>query len=128
MPFAPAMTRDAAEKMLAIPASLPRPRISPWMMHAFETQGSNNAMIAALHPYDRTARAQIVDPETAPEFHELLEEIGKRTRISVTMNTSFNLHGYPICTTSSDAIETLLNSDIDALYLDDMYLTKKDLK
>jgi carbamoyltransferase len=124
MPFAPAMTRDAAKKFLNIPDSLPTPRVSPWMMHAFETGANSEKFIAAVHPYDRTARAQIVDPETAPRFHALLREVATYTGAEVLMNTSYNLHGSPICATSADAIDTMLKSGIDGLYLDNVYVSK----
>ena len=124
MPFAPAMTRDAATQFLDIPKSLPTPRISPWMMHAFRSREDSDKLIAALHPYDRTARAQVVDAETAPRFHALLCEVGAHTGAEVLMNTSYNLHGSPICATSADAIDTMIKSGIDGLYLDNVYVTK----
>jgi carbamoyltransferase len=125
MPFAPAMTLEEAQKRLHLPSSIPVASHPSFMMHAFESREENTKIIAALHPYDRTARAQIVKPEQNQVFHDLLCEVGKKTGVSVLLNTSFNLHGYPICATTADAIHALLNSSIDAVFIGNIYIQRK---
>ena len=41
------------------------------------------------------------------------------------LNTSFNLHGFPIVGTPEVAIDTLLNSELDALALGPFLVWKK---
>jgi len=42
------------------------------------------------------------------------------------LNTSFNLHGFPIVLTPEDAIGVFLNSDLDAILLNGMYIEKRE--
>jgi len=41
------------------------------------------------------------------------------------LNTSLNLHGYPIASKLSDIIKTFKNSGLKYLYLNNKYLIKK---
>lgn len=125
MPFAPAMTQKEAQARLDLPTSIPTHTHPSFMMHAFESIGENDDIIAALHPYDRTARAQIVSPEQNKMFHDLLNAVGQRTGAAVLLNTSFNLHGHPICATTADAIYALLNSEIDGVFVGNIYIQRK---
>ena len=40
------------------------------------------------------------------------------------MNTSFNIHGYPIINNESQALETFKNSNLDALILGEFLISK----
>lgn len=80
---------------------------------------------AALHPYDRTMRPQFVKKEHNPKYHALITEFEKKTGIGGVLNTSFNLHGYPIVCHPADAIKTLLNSAIDYVTLGDYLVWKR---
>jgi carbamoyltransferase len=50
-----------------------------------------------------------------PEFHRLLCDFADRTGRGVILNTSFNLHGAPIVSSVSDAVEVLRNSGLSCL-------------
>jgi carbamoyltransferase len=52
---------------------------------------------------------------TNPALHRLIELFGQRTGINAVLNTSFNLHGYPIVLGACDAIEVMLNSGLTKL-------------
>jgi carbamoyltransferase len=82
-------------------------------------------MIAACHPADRTARAQILHRETNPELYAILEAFENLTGRGALLNTSFNLHGYPIVNTPADAMYVLENSGLDGLILNDYLILKK---
>jgi len=41
------------------------------------------------------------------------------------LNTSFNLHGFPIVLGACDAIDVYLNSALDVLVVDDYIITRK---
>ena len=58
----------------------------------------------------------------------LKKDTEKKTNIGALLNTSFNLHGYPIVLNAKDAIGVFLNSDLDALLLEDVYIEKKERK
>ncbi len=125
MPFAPAVLGERACEYVHVPASLPQPRISPHMMHAFDTTERRADLTAAVHPADATARVQTVWKELNPSFHRLIEAFGRLTGRGVLLNTSFNLHGYPIVSGACDAIEVLLKSGLDDLVVDRWLIRKR---
>ncbi|MBP8116142.1 MAG: hypothetical protein KAY09_00290 [Nitrospira sp.] len=125
MPFAPAVLGEQAERYVHVPSALPRPRVSPYMMHAFETTGRREDFIAAVHSADQTARVQMVWKDLNPSFHALIEAFGRVTGRWVLLNTSFNLHGFPIVGGACDAVEVLLRSGLDYLVIDRCLVTKR---
>ena len=82
-------------------------------------------LMAGVHAYDLTARAQIVDSTFYPKFHRLISLFAAQSGRGAVLNTSFNLHGYPIVMGASDAIDVLLNSSLDWLVVNDTVINKK---
>jgi carbamoyltransferase len=125
MPFSPMMTKEAAHKYIIIPKSINNESISPFMMHSFDTKlEATHLFPAAIHPYDNTARAQIVSEDTNKNLMKILKYYGDITGQQVLLNTSFNLHGYPIVLDYKDAIEVFIKSDLTHLVIDKYLLTK----
>ena len=124
MPFAPAVLREAASNYLVLPRSLPS-RGSPWMMHTFDSTEHRGEFVAGVHAYDRTARAQTVVKEMSPEFHRVIERFAARKNKEVVLNTSFNLHGFPIVMGARDAMQVMLDSSLEYLVVNDVLITKK---
>lgn len=124
MPFAPAVLRESADDYLHVPDCLPKERISPFMMHTFETTEKRNEISAGTHPFDNTARAEIVNSETYPDFHEVISRFKGKTGQGGVLNTSFNLHGWPIVMGAADAIKVFVNSDLTHLVVGDCLITK----
>ena len=125
MPFAPAILAEQAGRYVRLSDALPRPRVSPYMMHAFDTTEQQADFAAAVHPADGTARAQMVWRELNPSFHALIDAFGRLTGRWVLLNTSFNLHGYPIVSGACDAVDVLLKSGLDYLVIDRWLVTKR---
>ncbi len=71
---------------------------------------------AVVH-IDGTARPQIVDPETNPRFHKIIQHYYEQSGVPVVVNTSFNMHEEPIVCTPSDAIRSFLDGRLDHLAL-----------
>lgn len=126
MPFAPAIKTEDAGTFIHIPPALCRERISPWMMHAFDTREKGDVMVAAVHPRDDTARAQTVSRDINPRFHDLINRVKTETGAPVVLNTSFNLHGYPIVMGACDAVDVLLKSSLRHLIVNEVYVTKNE--
>lgn len=125
MPFAPAMTSEYAETLINIPLSL-KAQGSPYMMFAFDTkEAARDSIICGIHQADYTARAQIVAKELYPNLHGIITAFKELTGIPCVLNTSFNLHGYPIVANSEQAIEVLLESEIDVLVIDSYIIRRK---
>jgi carbamoyltransferase len=125
MPFAPAVLAEDAPDYVSVPPTLEPADPSPYMMHTFDTTDRRAELVAAIHPHDATARAQTVSAGAAPAFHHLISEFKRRTGRGVVLNTSFNLHGYPIVMGACDAIDVLLASSLEHLVLGDLHVTKR---
>ncbi|HEY9177100.1 MAG TPA: carbamoyltransferase C-terminal domain-containing protein [Flavipsychrobacter sp.] len=125
MPFAPAMLWEDANTMIEVPSSL-QAQGSPYMMFAFDTKESmRDNIICGVHQADFTARAQTVTSEKYPALHAIIKAFKEKTGIPCLLNTSFNLHGYPIVANSEQAVEVLLNSEIDVLVIDNYIIRRK---
>ena len=77
------------------------------------------------HFYDKSVRPQILDKEFNNQYYSLLNEFYKITKVPALLNTSLNLHGYPISSTIKDVIFTFKNSGLKYLYLEDNFLIIK---
>jgi carbamoyltransferase len=71
---------------------------------------------------DWTARPQMIDAETAPDFHNILTAYHRRTEIPSLINTSFNMHGEPIVCTPEDALRSFQQGNLDYLAIGDYLL------
>ncbi len=112
---------ERQDEYLQNPKRLP----SPYMMMTFDTRENFREMIAAVHNADLTCRAQILEPDQNPEMHAILEAFARRTGRGVILNTSFNLHGFPIVRTAADALHVFRNSGLRHLQVG-TYLVSKD--
>ena len=122
MPFAPVILKKFSKQYLINPKNIE----SPHMTVGFETTNAGyQKMPAACHPADKTARAQILKKKDNLELYKLIEEFHKITGVGALLNTSFNLHGYPIANTPKDAILILKNSNLDGLVFNNFFIIKK---
>ncbi len=80
---------------------------------------------AALHPYDKTCRPQILTKEENIFYYKLINEFGKISKIYAVLNTSLNTHGNPIVNSADDAIELFKTTNLDAIILGDKLIEKK---
>ena len=96
------------------------------MTIAYETyKQAELDMPACLHPRDKTARAQILRKKENQKFHDLVNDFYKFTKRPCLLNTSFNLHGFPIVKDLKDAFYVLFNSKLDGLITDNHVILKK---
>ena len=122
MPFTPSLLIETAEKYIINPKKI----LSPYMTIAFDcTDKGKRDLIAAIHPADNTVRPQFVEKKYNQDYHELISKFEKMTGIGGLLNTSMNLHGEPIVGNSKDVIHTLVNSDLDAVLIDNLLVTRK---
>jgi len=118
MPFGPSILSTRIDDYLVDPIN------SPYMMLAFDTTEKRDDISAALHPYDFTSRPQTVTPEYNSGYEKVLKSFESKTGIGGVLNTSFNIHGYPIVWDPERALDTLNNSSLDALAIGN-YLVRK---
>lgn len=117
MPFAPSVLEEDASRYFVGYHN------SRYMIEAFDTKKEADEIIASLHPYDKTARPQTVNDWNL-DFKKIIQEFKKITGVSGILNTSFNLHGFPIVGTPGIAISTFENSGLDILLLENWILEK----
>lgn len=117
MPFAPSILEEHIGEYLV------NPRPARYMIEAFDTNEKAEDIIAGLHPNDRTARPQTVN-EWNPAYRKIIQEFHRITGVAGILNTSFNLHGYPIVGTPEIALQTLEQSDLDGLAIGDWLVMK----
>lgn len=117
MPFASSILEEDMEYYLK------NARPSRYMIEAFDTTDKNNDIAAGIHPVDKTCRPQTVN-EWNPEFKKILTEFRKVTGTGGIINTSFNLHGYPMVGTPETALYTFEHSGLDGLVLNNWLIEK----
>ena len=121
MPFAPVILNEYQKKLIKNPKNID----SPFMTFAFETTPfAHKNLIAAIHQADKTARAQILSKKHNKDLWKLIYLFYKKTGVPGLLNTSFNLHGYPIVNTIFDAKNVFEKSDLTALWLNNHIIEK----
>jgi len=120
MPFAPSILAEQANRYIRNVKGLR----APYMVLAFDSACEADHIRAAMHQYDGTIRPQIVERSWNGEYHEIIRRFSERTGHGAILNTSFNVHGFPIVLTPGDAIDVLHRSGLRHLALGN-YLVQK---
>ncbi|MFN2432078.1 MAG: carbamoyltransferase C-terminal domain-containing protein [Gemmatimonadota bacterium] len=113
MPFAPATLAESAERSyLGLAGAEESAR---HMTITFDcTEWMRREMPAVVH-VDGTARPQLVDAATSPEYHAILQAYERRTGLNSIVNTSFNMHEEPIVASPEDAVRAFRAAELDYL-------------
>ncbi len=121
MPFAPSIMKEKAGKYMVARKKIE----APYMIITFDaTPLGRKDFKAAMHQYDFTLRPQMVDKDWNPGYWKVLKEFEKLTGIGGVLNTSFNLHGYPIVYTPKDALYVFENSGLKYLAIGNYLVSK----
>jgi carbamoyltransferase len=120
MPFAPSVLDRREADYSVNPKKIP----APYMIMAFDSTDRIDEFRAACHPYDLTIRPQAVYRDWNPGYYALLEAFEAMTGRGIFLNTSFNLHGYPIVSHPRDALHVLDESGLRNLAIGS-YLVQK---
>lgn len=121
MPFAPSLLDRRQEDYVINGKKIP----APYMIMAFDSTDRVNEFRAACHPYDLTIRPQVVFREWNPSYYDLLEKFERITGRGIILNTSFNMHGYPIVSKPEDALHVLDQSGLSWLAIGNFLLRKQ---
>jgi carbamoyltransferase len=128
MPFAPTILDSWAPRYIKGWKGLKNKifETSKYMITAFDTTTlAQSHLKAAMHQKDKTIRPQILSQSDNPDMYKLLKYYQKLTNMGGLMNTSFNLHGYPLATTLKQALFTFKNSDLKYLTIEDYLIQKQ---
>ena len=118
-PFAPSVMAERADEWFEVGG---HSTSHEFMSFACRVKKDRRDRIPAVVHRDGSARLQLVRRESNPRFYDLISCFFARTGVPVVINTSFN-DSEPIVCTPADAIVTFRKASIDALFMDDVYLT-----
>jgi hypothetical protein len=121
-PFAPSVLAEDATQYFDLAAD------SPYMILVASAKAEWRDRIPAVVHVNGTARVQTVHKSITPRYHRLLEEVKRRTDLSVLLNTSLNRRGTPIVETPEEAITLFLETALDALILERWLVLKRPRK
>lgn len=121
MPFACSLLAERSGDYIDNPKGID----APYMILTFNTTGRKAEVAAGTHPHDGTIRPQMVRQDWNPGYHRLLKAFEARTGIGGLLNTSFNLHGFPIVNTPEEAIDVMRRSGLNYLILGNYWVAKK---
>lgn len=122
MPFALTILNEKHYEYIKNPKKI----CSDFMTIGFNTKAKKyKNIINGTHFYDKTVRPQILKNNFNSNYYSIIKEFYNISGIPALLNTSLNLHGYPISSTLKDIIFTFENSSLKYLYLEDKFLIKK---
>ena len=101
---------------------------APYMILAFDsTPLAREHLKAAMHQADKTLRPQIVYKHQNPDYWRLIKYFKQLTGIGAVLNTSLNLHGYPLVATLEQALFTFENSGLKYMAIENWLIRKENI-
>lgn len=113
MPFAPATLIEQAHRCYDGLGGAEDP--ARFMTITFNCTEEMKTQSPGVVHVDGTARPQLVDEKTSPDFHAILTAYYQLTGIPSLINTSFNMHEEPIVGTPQDALRSFQRGRLDYL-------------
>ena len=126
-PFAPAVTIEQVDRWFDV---APMTALS-YMTFTVDVREEQRAALPAITHINGSAsvqtasRAENPDIHTLLSEHTLLREVGESMGREMDLTTSFNVKGPPIVNTAAEAVESFLETDMDALFLENIRVERK---
>jgi len=120
-PFAPAVSLEQVDQWFDVP---PMTEL-PYMITTVDVREEYRSQLPAITHVNGSARVQTVSGKDNPQFHTLLQAVGRITGREMVLNTSFNVKGQPIVNTPQEAICTFLGTGIEFLFLEDVLVSRR---
>lgn len=127
MPFAPTILDTWAPKYIKNWDKIKAKAMdsTKYMILTFDTtELAREHLRAALHQKDYTIRPQVVFEEDNPQLYKLLKYFEEFTGMGGILNTSLNIHGYPLVGTLDQALFTFENSGLEYLNIGNFIIAK----
>ena len=139
-PFAPAVLREDVHKYFEMRPGEDSPYmllVAPVARERLRAVEETSAMgldklkqvrsdIPAVTHVDCSARVQTIDRERHPRFYQIVCAFKQKTGTSVVINTSFNVRGEPIVNSPQEAYRCFMNTNMDALVMENCVLIKEE--
>ncbi len=129
MPFAPSILYESAGKYIENRSTLQNKlgESEKYMITAFDTTNDGQKHLkAVMHPKDKTIRPQIISKTDNPFYYNIISAFEEKTGIGAVLNTSLNIHWYPLSGTAKQAFFTFKESWLKYIVIDNILLKKKD--
>jgi carbamoyltransferase len=120
-PFAPSILHENGNEYFE------QYSFTPFMEKALTFKNDMQLKIPAVVHRDGTGRLQSVTEELNPLFHQLISEFHALSEVPVVLNTSYNVMGKPIANSIDDVMALFFNSQLDAVFIGNYYLNRRDL-
>lgn len=103
-PFCPSLLREEAKRLFTDVNQYDK-----FMVMGYMTKEKYRSNLKSVINVDGSARPQMVSGENK-RFRNLISHVKKNTGNGIVLNTSFNLHGFPIVNTPDEAIDMMLKT------------------
>ncbi len=103
-------------------------RAAKFMTITFDVTEDFAKTCPAVTHVDNTARPQLINKQDNPSYNKILEEYYKLSGIPTLVNTSFNMHEWPIVCTPRNAIESFSRGKLDYLAIGNYLISLKKQK
>ncbi len=113
MPFAPVTLKEFADQCYENLDGARYP--AEFMTITFDCTDWMKKHCPAVVHVDGTARPQIINEQTNPNYYRIVDEYRKITGLPSVINTSFNMHEEPIVCTPTDAIRAFTDGHLNYL-------------
>ena len=95
------------------------------MITAFDTTLlAQKHLVAAVHQKDKTIRPQILEKIDNQFLYKVLKKFEKITGMGGILNTSLNIHGFPLVGTLDQALFTFRESNLKYIVLNNFLISK----
>lgn len=119
-PFCPSLLLEESEKIFEDYDGKP----DSFMTMGFMVREDMEKRAKSVIHVDRSARPQMINDENK-YYRELIERVKKNTGDGIVLNTSFNLHGFPIVCSPADAIDMMLKTKTKNMFIGNFFVELK---
>ncbi len=119
-PFAPSILEDDLNSIIDYDG---KGRDS-FMTMAYDIKEKMRPMTKSVMHIDGTARPHAVGSENTP-YMEMLRKVKKSSGHGIVLNTSFNLHGFPIVMSPEDALATMKATKTKYMFMNNVFITNR---
>ena len=126
MPFTPSILDKYIKKYVKFNSKL---NLNYMTTCLDSTELGKSHLKAAMHQADYTIRPQIVRKSTCPKYYKIINSFSKLSGIGAVLNTSLNMHEFPIVTKPLDIVNEIIkknkNINFNILIEDNLFIKKK---
>ncbi len=123
-PFAPVVCEDDALKYFD--CDTPIPEATDFMLMVYPVREEYRKKIPAVTHVDGSGRLQSVRRFQNTLYYDLIKSFGKKSKIPILINTSFNIRGEPIVCSPFDAYKCMMGTGIDCLVMGHFIIKRED--